>query len=79
MTDLDSNSQLEQKLDKLLNPVAPNSNYISELQKKLLSRADVSVEYPNYLMIIIILGSGLALGLGLVIILNYLFSRNRGK
>jgi len=79
MTDLDSNSQLEQKLDKLLNPVAPNSNYISELQKKLLSRADVSVEYPNYLMIIIILGSGLALGLGLVIILNHLFSRNRGK
>jgi len=79
MADLDLNAKLEKKLDDLLNPVTPSSSYITDLQKKLLSKADVTVEYPNYLMIVIILGSGLALGLGLVFILNHILRKLTGK
>jgi len=79
MADLDLNAKLEKKLDDLLNPVTPSSSYITDLQKKLLSKADVTVEYPNYLMIIIILGSGLALGLTLVFILNHILRTLTGK
>ena len=68
--DLDIEKKIDEKLEKLLQPVSPNSTFIANLQEKLVSRANVSIEYPNYLLIIIILGSGLAVGLILVIIIN---------
>lgn len=71
--------KLDEKLEKLLQPVSPNSTFIANLQEKLASRANVSIEYPNYLLVIIILGSGLAIGLVLVIIINRIIRTLTGK
>jgi hypothetical protein len=79
MADLDIEKKIDMELDKLFHPVNPDSSYISNLQKKLISKADVSIEYPNYLLIIIIIGSGLALGLALVFILNHIIRILSGK
>lgn len=77
--DLDIEKKMDEKLEKLLQPVSPNSTFITNLQEKLVSRANVSIEYPNYLLIIIILGSGLAVGLILVIIINRIIRTLTGK
>jgi len=77
--DLDIEKKMDEKLGKLLQPVVPNSAFIANLQEKLVSRANVSIEYPNYLLIIIILGSGLAIGLLLVIIINRIIRTLTGK
>jgi hypothetical protein len=70
MPELKLKEEMEKKLDKLLSPVTPNSTYVNDLQKRLTSKAEISVEYPNYLLVLIVIGSGLAFGLGLVLILN---------
>ena len=70
MPELKLKEEMEKKLDKLLSPVTPSSTYVNDLQKRLTSKAEISVEYPNYLLVLIVIGSGLALGLGLVLILN---------
>lgn len=77
--DLDIEKKMDEKLEKLLQPVSPNSTFIANLQEKLVSRANVSIEYPNYLLIIIILGSGLAVGLILVIFINRIIRTLTGK
>jgi hypothetical protein len=77
--DLDIEKKIDEKLEKLLQPVSPNSTFIANLQEKLVSRANVSIEYPNYLLIIIILGSGLAVGLILVIFINRIIRTLTGK
>lgn len=77
--DLDIEKKIDEKLEKLLQPVSPNSTFIAKLQEKLVSRANVSIEYPNYLLIIIILGSGLAVGLILVIFINRIIRTLTGK
>jgi hypothetical protein len=77
--DLDIEKKMDEKLEKLLQPVSPNSTFIAKLQEKLVSRANVSIEYPNYLLIIIILGSGLAVGLILVIFINRIIRTLTGK
>ncbi len=70
MPELKLKEEMEKKLDKLLSPVTPNSTYVNDLQKRLTSKAEISVEYPNYLLVLMVIGSGLAFGLGLVLILN---------
>lgn len=77
--DLDIEKKMDEKLEKLLQPVSPNSTFIANLQEKLVSRANVSIEYPNYLLIIIILGSGLAVGLILVIFIYRIIRTLTGK
>lgn len=77
--DLDIEKKIDEKLEKLLQPVSPNSTFIANLQEKLVSRANVSIEYPNYLLIIIILGSGLAVGLILVIFIYRIIRTLTGK
>jgi len=77
--DLDIEKKMDEKLEKLLQPVSPNSTFIANLQEKLVSRANISIEYPNYLLIIIILGSGLAVGLILVIFINRIIRTLTGK
>ncbi len=73
MSEMDFRKVLEGKLKSILNPVMPNSGFINELQKKLTTKPDVSVEYPNYLMPVLLLSSGLVAGVILILVLSRLF------
>jgi hypothetical protein len=68
---LDEN--LEEKLEGLLSPVAPRSSYINELQSRLTRAPEVSVEYPNYLISILVLSTGFVLGSVLLFLLSRIF------
>ena len=79
MTEIDFKELIEKKLDGALNPVLPRTNYVEELQKRLSSKPEVSVEYPNYLMTALTLSFGLVIGAFLMIFLNKLFKLIYGK
>ena len=79
MNEMDFKEIMERKLAGALNPVFPNSKYIEELQKKLLSKPDVSVEYPNYLLPVLLLSSGLVAGVALIMVLNRIFKTISGR
>ena len=70
-SDLDEN--LEEKLEGLLSPVVPRSSYITELQSRLTRAPEVSVEYPNYLIFILVLSTGFVLGSVLLFLLSKIF------
>ena len=64
------NTKLEDKLDDILNPVYPSSDFIDELQTRLRLKNPIDVEYPNYLLPIIIISTGLFFGIALIWGLN---------
>ena len=68
---LDEN--LEEKLEGILNPVTPRSSYIAELQSRLTKTPDVSVEYPNYFISVLVLSAGFVLGSLLLFFLSKIF------
>jgi hypothetical protein len=74
---LDEN--LEEKLEGLLNPVTPSSAYIDELQNRLTKTPEVVVEYPNYLISILVLSSGFVLGTLLLFFLSKIFRMTSSK
>lgn len=73
MTDSDIDENLEKKLHGVLNPVTPRPSYINELQNRLTTKPKVIVEYPNYLITVLVLSSGLAFGSLLIFLLNKIF------
>ena len=67
------NAELERELIELLNPVQPSNDFIDELQKKLRIRNLVNIEYPNILLTIILISSGLFLGIAVIWGLSKIF------
>ncbi len=63
---------MEEKLEGMLNPVAPRSSYINELQHRLTRTPEISVEYPNYLVSILVLSSGFVVGTLLLFVVSKL-------
>ncbi len=57
------NRKLENGLDDLLNPVLPSRDFINELQAHLRLKNPIVVEYPNYLLPIILISTGLIIGI----------------
>jgi len=57
------NTKLEIELDDLLNPVLPSEDFIDKLQSRLSLKNPVMVEYPNYMLPILFLTTGLIFGL----------------
>ena len=45
-----TNQELENDLQGILNPIAPSSDFIEDLQNRLRSKSEIAVEYPNYLL-----------------------------
>lgn len=79
MNEINYDDSIEDKLHNILNPVIPRKNYIEDLQQKLTSKPDVSIEYPNYLILILTLSSGLVFGVMLFMFLNKLFKTIGGR
>ena len=60
------NTKLENELNGFLNPILPSRDFINELQTRLRLKNPVVVEYPNYLLPIVLVSTGLFLGIGII-------------
>lgn len=60
------NRKLENELDDLLNPVFPSRDFINELQARLKLINPIVVEYPKYLLPIILISTGLFFGIAII-------------
>ena len=67
------NTKLENELDDALNPVLPSRDFINELQTRLKLKNPVVVEYPNYLLPIILISIGLFFGIVIIWGLNKIY------
>jgi len=59
-------TKLENELDDLLNPVLPSRDFINELHTRLRLKNPIAVEYPNYLLPIILISTGLFFGIAII-------------
>ncbi len=71
-TELD-NIRLENELDDVLNPVVPSRDFINELQTRLKIKNPIVVEYPNYILPIILISTGLFFGIAIIWGLNKIY------
>ncbi len=55
-------NELEQQLGSLFEPVSPQTDFISELQARLKKKALVVIEQPDYLILVLLILSGLVFG-----------------
>ena len=62
MSNMNETHDLEQRLGSLLGPVTPQEGFISELQARLRRNTGVAIEKPDYLLIILLVMSGLVFG-----------------
>ena len=67
------NTKLENELNGFLNPVSPSRDFINELQTRLRLKNTVMVEYPNYLLPIVLVSTGLFFGIGIIWGINKIF------
>ena len=67
------NKKLENELDDALNPVSPSKDFINELQTRLRLKNPVVMEYPNYLLPIILISTGLFFGIAIIWGLNKIY------
>lgn len=67
------NTKLENELDDALNPILPSRDFINELQTRLKFKNPVVVEYPNYLLSIILISTGLFFGIAIIYGLNKIY------
>jgi len=44
---------IEKQLEEYLRPRSPGANFVQELKTKLFFEPDITVEYPNYLYLIL--------------------------
>ena len=71
-TEID-NTKLENELDDVLNPVIPSNDFINELQTRLKIKNPIVVEYPNYLLPIILISTGLFCGIAIIWGINKIY------
>jgi len=67
------NTKLENELDDALNPILPSRDFINELQTRLRLKNPVVVEYPNYVLPIIFISTGLFFGIVIIWGLNKIY------
>ena len=68
-------NSIEKKLDSILLPVNPEESYITSLKHRLLNESGVTLEKPDYLFILLFIGSFFFFGLFIVWLINYIFNR----
>lgn len=79
MKDNRDNEKLEQVLGIALNPITPTNDFVSDLQERLRRNALVAIEHPDYLIIVILIISGLFIGvilIWLIMLISKFFKSN---
>jgi len=72
-------NKLENDLGRLLSPVMPSSDFINDLNEKLREKASIVVEYPDYVLPLIIISGGLFIGVLIIWGLARVFSLISGR
>ena len=67
------NLDIEKDLDEILNPIQPSSDFVDDLNQKLRKNSQVVIENPNYLFPIVVLSTGLFIGIAIIWLLNKIF------
>ncbi len=67
------NKKLENELGDALNPILPSKDFINELQTRLRLKNPVVMEYPNYLLPIFLISTGLFFGIAIIWGLNKIY------
>jgi hypothetical protein len=63
---------IEKRLYSILRPVNPEESYITGLKQRLKKDSGITIDKPNYLFVLIIVGSLFFFGLIIVLLLNLL-------
>ena len=76
MDTVNKHLEIEKDLDEILSPIQPSNDFVDDLNQKLLTKSQVVVEYPNYYLPIVVLFSGLFIGIAvfwvLKMVLNFI-------
>jgi len=67
---------IEKKLDLFLRPVNPEESFAANLKNRLLFEPDITIEKPNHLFVLALVGSIFFVGVLVVWILYKIFDRN---
>ena len=73
-TKINDFSSIEKKLDSILRPLNPEEAYAANLKHRLLSDPRITVEKPDYLIVLFMIGSLFFIGVLLVWLLNRLMN-----
>jgi len=73
MSSVNETYDIEQKLGSLLGPVSPQEGFVGELQDRLRKKAKIAIEKPDYLVLILLVMSGLVFGIILFWLFKMLF------
>lgn len=68
---------LEQQLDAVLNPVSPQIDFVDDLQNRLRQKALIAIEKPDYMVLVLLVLSGLIVGVVLLWLLQGIFNLKR--
>ncbi len=71
-------NSIEAKLDSLLRPVNPEESFADKLKDRLLVEPEITVEQPNYLIVLTLVGSIFFAGVLVVWILYRILNRKPG-
>ena len=69
-------TSIEKKLDSFLRPVNPEENFAANLKNRLLIEPDITIEKPDYLFILALIGSIFFIGVLVVWLLYRIINRN---
>ena len=68
-------TSIEEKLDSFLRPVNPEESFAVKLKNRLLIEPSITLEKPNYLMVLALIGSIFFIGFLIVWILYRIINR----
>ena len=71
------NDDLEIRLDEYLRPITPGKDFIEKLRNRLLEEPRVSIEYPEYIYLILFICLSFTFGIGLIWALSRLIRHRR--
>ena len=63
---------IEKRLDSILRPVNPEESYITSLKERLKKDSGISIDKPDFILVLLIVGSLFIFGLTIVLLLNLL-------
>jgi len=71
------NDDIEIRLDEYLRPVTPGKDFIDKLRNRLFDEPTISIEYPEYIYLVLFICLSFTFGIGLIWILSRLIRQSR--
>jgi len=68
---------IERKLDKALQPITPENDYLSRLDSRLFSEQRIAIERENYLKVILLVCLAFSTGISILLIFKGILSPSK--